>query len=819
MNRILTRILILLALLLPAGAAAQLVTGGWTLHTPFLGVESMAETEVYLYYMSRGALYRVDKETSEVEPLNISTRLHDSKITGIYPDMECRSMVVAYASGNIDRIYDDGRVVNISDIKDVVMTEERRINTVEFGKNSFFVGTNFGMIIFDERKNEVRRTIFTPFPVEQIVAIGNHVGLYNTSDRILRFARNDASLTSYDSFKVMGGYSTPASWNRMMGCGDSSAYFLNFYSGTYHLHKFTIDFEKGTHTLAPVIENGYATLATSNMKLRLCRAPKGTIYAFNNRGIFVMAPDGTESYHGFPEGAVPSMLAYHADFSRLWVGDATGVKLTDGATGKVMADIASRSTLKFSNVSNIYKSPTGKIYISNLGEHLTFGLADAEDKKRQFVHLIGDNGEFIDISSTDVQTENSTSNSYTPTVPHHVAYGTRLFEDPTDPEAYYTGSWFEGAYRIKNGKQTHKYYTSNAGLTPFASGWACVVNTPIVDRSGNLWLFQYITKDPSQRRLYVLPAKKRMASNVTPDDFKPYVLPKIATDYRDGFATLLNRADMIVYAPGRWSKCLIFIDTKGTEALSDDVMYAIDEYVDQDSKSLAFSHILCVREDARGRLWIGTDVGVFEITNPGKINSSEPLQVNHLKVPRNDGTNLADYLLDSQIVSSIDIDSANRKWISTIGSGVYLVSENGDQILEHYTTENSILPSNDVYSLACSPTSSRVYFGVVGGVVEYNSTSSPGKADYSEVTAYPNPVRPDYNGWITITGLMDNSLVKITDAAGNIIHQGLSNGGTYVWDGCTSAGTRVAAGVYYVLASRASIGAPESTVAKILVIS
>lgn len=818
MNRLLTIIALLFALMLPGGASAQLVTGGWTLHTPFLGVESMTETDVYVYYMSRGALYRVDKATSEVQPLNISTLLHDSNVSGVFADPDCRSVMVAYASGNMDRIYDDGTVVNISDIRDAVMTEDRRINTVEFGKDAFFVGTNFGMIIFDGKRNEVRRTIFTPFPVEQLMAIGSYIGVYNGTDRKILFAKNDASLTSWDRFKSLAGYTETGAWNRMMGCGDHSAYLLNFYAGSYHLHKLTIDFEKGTSNRVAVLEGDNSHLS-SNLKLRLGRTPKGGIYAYSNKGIYAMAADGTETYTPFSDAAAPSMLSYFGTTDRLWVGDASGVKLTNGATGEVLADITTKNTLKFSNVSNMYKSPTGKIYVSNLGKHTTFGLESHDDELHQYVHLIGDNGEFIDISATDVQTENPTSNSYTPSAPHHVAYGIRLCEDPTDPDAYYTGSLFEGAYRIKNGKQTHKYYSSNAGLSPFASGWACVVNTPVVDRNGNLWLFQYITKDPAQRRIFVLPAKKRMDTQVTPDDFKYYVIPKVTNDYRDAFAMPLKHSNMIMYALGRWSNLLVFIDTKGTEALSDDVMYTVDEYIDQDNKMVTFSHLLCAHEDSRGRLWIGTDMGVFEITNPGKIASSEALQVNHLKVPRNDGTNLADYLLDSQMVSAIDTDSANRKWITTIGSGVYLVSENGDEILEHYTTENSILPSNDVYSVACSPVNSRVYFGVAGGVVEYNSTSSPGKPDYSEVTAFPNPVRPDYTGWITITGLMDNSLVKIADAAGNIFHQGLSSGGTYVWDGCNSTGSRVPSGVYYVLASRAAIGAPEAVATKIMVIN
>ncbi len=219
----------------------------------------------------------------------------------------------------------------------------------------------------------------------------------------------------------------------------------------------------------------------------------------------------------------------------------------------------------------------------------------------------------------------------------------------------------------------------------------------------------------------------------------------------------------------------------------------------------------------KGRIWIGTDKGVFEITDIKKVNSST-ITVNHLKVPRNDGTNLADYLLDGQMVNCIALDGQNRKWIATM-SGVYLVSENGDEILEHFTTDNSILPSNSVYSVACDANSSSVFFGTNLGVVEYNSTSSPGYDNYNDVVAYPNPVRPDYYGWITIKGLMDDSLVKITDASGNVFHQGRSNGGMYVWDGCNADGERVKTGVYYVMASQNATGSTEACVTKIMVVN
>ena len=119
----------------------------------------------------------------------------------------------------------------------------------------------------------------------------------------------------------------------------------------------------------------------------------------------------------------------------------------------------------------------------------------------------------------------------------------------------------------------------------------------------------------------------------------------------------------------------------------------------------------------------------------------------------------------------------------------------------------------------CDPFSNKVYFATSSGLIEYSSTSSPGADSYDDVYAFPNPVRPDYGGWITVTGLMENSLVKIADSAGNVVHQGKSDGGMFVWNGCNPSGERVRSGIYYVLASQNATGSAEACVTKIMVIN
>ena len=70
--------------------------------------------------------------------------------------------------------------------------------------------------------------------------------------------------------------------------------------------------------------------------------------------------------------------------------------------------------------------------------------------------------------------------------------------------------------------------------------------------------------------------------------------------------------------------------------------------------------------------------------------------------------------------------------------------------------------------------------------------------DFTDVYVYPNPIRENYEGNITITGLVTNANVKITDISGNIVFETTALGGQVIWDGRNFSGDRVHTGVYLV---------------------
>ena len=178
---------------------------------------------------------------------------------------------------------------------------------------------------------------------------------------------------------------------------------------------------------------------------------------------------------------------------------------------------------------------------------------------------------------------------------------------------------------------------------------------------------------------------------------------------------------------------------------------------------------------------------------------------------------IADILVDEGYVEKYDlVDNGNRKWIGTDGSGVYVLSEDNQEIVHQFNTSNSPLLSDKIYSIEINENTGEVFIGSDKGLVSYKGEATKGKDDYSDVYAYPNPVRPEHRDKVTITGLMDNSIVKITDLNGNLVYQTKSLGGQAIWNCRNTKGVRVASGVYLVLS--ATEDSKESIVTKIAVI-
>lgn len=231
--------------------------------------------------------------------------------------------------------------------------------------------------------------------------------------------------------------------------------------------------------------------------------------------------------------------------------------------------------------------------------------------------------------------------------------------------------------------------------------------------------------------------------------------------------------------------------------------YCYYKFINQDNTVLNATTVNCATEDMNGNIWIGTNVGTIMLEKEFVGMNEDNVTWQQIKVPRNDGTNYADYLLAGVDINFIAIDGGNRKWFATNGNGLYLIDSDNITQLKHFTKSNSPLPSDYIYSLCIDNKTGIVYIGTDKGLCSYHSDATQAYDNLSEdnIYAYPNPVTPDYTGPITITGLTFNADVKITTTSGQLIAQGRSNGGSFVWNGLDRNGKRVASGIYMVCVS------------------
>lgn len=805
-------------LLIPDKVKADVEKGTWTVHSTFgYPVGRVIDAGSKVYYVAGHCLFSYDKKTLESYSYNTGNKLSDSNVDDIYYNPTEKILVVTYESGNIDIIDKDGNVTNMSDICDASLEPPISINDVTFGNNRIYVATSFGIVEFDATRKEVTQSCLLSTPVQKLISMGEHIVgwisgylyTFNAGSRIhsltdltrLYSCNTPAGLTAIDSNKLLLQYTRSESGQTI-----------------YYTVQQTIDFEKKTHTDATIDRS------TAFKEFSVC--PDGRLLYKDGTQLKALSADGT-SVSGIttlPEEFALASVSSSKGAEELWSLTREGLACHDFSTETptILTQRFRPEQLSTHEVIFLKPSQDGKtLFAYNQGyspfRGTSTSLGDAYITPTIASAINLETGRITDITpypveSTSPKTANARNN-----LGQYLFSPTCMAADLTEDGTYYFGSVSDGICKVKNGTVEGYYRDDNSPMYIIDS--RTIVYGISIDRGGNLW-YSSITNPQGQDPIYILPKDKL---SLNPSEVKEsdwYTLPCHTIEYTGGQDVVYlqcNKSNMILFAD-HGTNVFITVDTKGTfDDFSDDKLIHCKKVEDQDGNILAPYPVCCFFEDNSGAVWIGTGIGVFVITNPAN-DCQETARVRRVKVPKDDGSELADYLLSSDMVLSISADAANRKWLATKNSGLFLVSPDGSRIIKNFTTDNSPLASNAVYSVYCDRATNTVYIGTGEGLLSYKSESIPATESFDDITVFPNPVRPEYSGPIYIKGLMENSLVKIADAAGNIIYQTRSESGLVSWNGCNASGHSVPSGVYYVLISQNSGSTTTSGTTKFMII-
>ena len=376
--------------------------------------------------------------------------------------------------------------------------------------------------------------------------------------------------------------------------------------------------------------------------------------------------------------------------------------------------------------------------------------------------------------------------------------------DPLDDNHVFAGGR-TGLYEYY-GEELKNYWNKDNSLLQSAtsSNRYVIIAGMCFDKEGNLWMLQTGTPDNSLVELTKdgewksLPHQELMNTQSS-----LFGLSRITEDSR-GLLWFIN---------AHWETPAFFSYDPST----DQIIINHRAFRNQDGINYSSYNPHDITEDLDGNIWLSTMDGPFML-EAASVNDNDAY-LTQVKVPRNDGTNYADYLLSGVNIRSMVIDGGNRKWVATTTNGVYVISADNMTQVAHFTTSNSPLLSDRIESIAIDNETGEVFIGTENGLCSYMSdaTNAVEQMEKDRVWAYPNPVVRGYDGLITVVGLSFDADVKILSTSGQLVAQGRSNGGTFTWNGRDRSGKRVASGIYMVAA--ATSDGKKGTVCKIAIIN
>jgi sugar lactone lactonase YvrE len=740
----------------------------WNSHISFAHIKYVDGSVERIFAATNEGVFSQNLSDNNIETFSSVNGLSDSGISAIKWTESLELLIIGYSNGNIDLVNEDG-VSNIPYIKRETGILNSQINNIIYSGEFAWLCCGFGIVKLNLPKKEISETWIigpggTSIEVFDISFSTTHY-IAATNEGLYRADINNQNLQDYSQWEKIDNIPGSSDSFTSVDHLNDNLYTLNSQTGYIYMWdgNFWQRVFSDTNNVKKIREDSGELLIISN----------NSVERVNNNGRSTIDNYGTE-ISGI--NTIKPEDAFLSADGELWIGDMQSSLIhsfSNGGFEQIMPNGPGNSFA--TNIS----SYNGKTYFAT-------GSKNGTEIIQKGIHIFSEN------------TWSSVNTSQNPDINNLL----KVIPNPANTEQYYAASWENGLSFFDKDNLENRFDQSNSPLEAF--GENCRIGGLAYDSENNLW----ITNAMSEHQVHFIG---------TNGEWHSFSYPGISN-------TSISTGEILVTERGtKWiivDQSELFAINSGTdiEDINDDeyrkiVLRSIFSNGNTTSTK-RFSKIFSMAEDLRGELWLGTDKGVVVYYNPDQVFNEESLFGIQPGIDLGDG--LYHPLLEKEEVSSIAVDGSNRKWFGTFGSGVFLFSEDGDNLVRHFNTENSPLPSNNIKSIGIDNNSGEVFFATEGGLVSYKSDATGGKNSYADVYAYPNPVRETFKGDITIEGLMSETIVKITDITGNLVFETTSNGGRATWNGNNSYGRRVNTGVYLIFCSTRT--GEESFVTKLLFI-
>ena len=777
-NILLTLIAFLFFLAESRSQESGLPIGHWRTHFPYQKVIDVALVNDLVYAATPYDLFTYNKTDNSIERIDKVKGLHDVGVSKIAYHQPTKALLIAYTNTNLDILFQDGSIRNIPDIKNKEILGNKTINNVIFKDDLAYLSCGFGIIVLDMNKYEIRDTWYIgpdgSFIDVQDLAF-NDTAFFAATEQGIYCARMDSpNLADFNE------------WHKMENIPDPNLFFnqIETFQG-YLIANYKTDTWEGD-TLYLYDGVSWNVFQEGNDDRHHEIRNVGDRLIISQRYNVIVLNKDLEQLVNIWNPIGESFFAYACDVDatgNYWVAssphglmkvDHSGwhgeVILPNGPGTKSVFDLDAEGKWVW-DASGGYQSNWAKLYMKD-------GVFSFHDEKWE--------------------THNRKNTEAFDTITDFVC----VKVDPQNTSVAYVGTWGKGLLKFEDNQLTTIFDKGNSSLQPWiAAPYLTLISGLDFDSEGNLW----VANSGAPNLVSVMKRDGTWRSFALGGGLTGIDVTKLMVDGYDQ-KWIFKRSDGYL---------IVFNDNNTLDDPLDDQVKVLG--ASPGNGGIPGSKVYALATDLEGEVWVGSDKGISVFYDPADIfTPGINYDAQQILVPRNDGTGLADYLLETETVTAIAVDGGNNKWVGTERAGVFLFSPDGLKELHHFTTENSPLLSNNIIDIAIDE-DGEVFIGTTNGIISYRGEAAKGKPVNDRVYAFPNPVRPGYTGLIAIKGLVNNADVKITDTYGNVVYTTRSEGGQAVWNGYNFDGRRAASGVYVVYITDDQ--GEEKAVTKILIVN